>query len=59
MSNEQIDRICKLEEDILSLTAGGTVFIKDDEDKKYIQKRLREIKNHCATVLSQLKNTNN
>ena len=59
MSNEQLDRIYNLEEDILSLITGGTVFIKDDEDKKYIQKRLREIKNHCATVLSQLKNTNN
>ena len=39
MSNEQIDRICKLEEDILSLIAGGTVFIKDDEDKKVHYKK--------------------
>jgi hypothetical protein len=58
MSNEQLDRIYNLEQDILSLITGGTVFIKDDEDKKYIQKRLREIKNHCATVLSQLKSNN-
>ena len=37
------------------LINGGTTTIPDEEVKTAVQKRLREIKNNCTTVLSQLK----
>jgi hypothetical protein len=40
------------------LIKGNTVFIKDKETRKEVQKAIREIKNNCTIVLSQLKNNN-
>jgi len=45
-----------MEEIIKKLIGGETVSIKDEQTKKEVQKRLREIKKNCTIVLSQLKN---
>jgi hypothetical protein len=45
-----------MEEIIKKLISGETVSIKDEQTKKEVQKRLREIKKNCTIVLSQLKN---
>lgn len=42
------------EDKVRSLINGETVRV-NDEEVKYIQKRLREIKKNCTIVLSQLK----
>lgn len=44
------------EQKILILINGGTLQISDNTEKKEIQRRLREIKQNCAIVLSQIKN---
>ena len=41
---------------IREIINGRIVHIKDEQQKKEIQKRLREIKNNCTSVLAQLKN---
>lgn len=47
----------KTEEIINKLINGEIVQITDENQAKEIQKRLREIKNNCTIVLSQLKET--
>lgn len=44
-----------VEQLVQQLINGETVYIKD-EQKKEVQKRLREIKKNCTIVLSQFKN---
>jgi len=44
------------EQKIEQLINGETVIINDETEKKEIQKRLREIKQNCTIVLSQIKN---
>jgi hypothetical protein len=46
------------EQKIQILINGGTLTIKDEAEKKKIQERLREIKQNCTIVLSQIKNEN-
>jgi hypothetical protein len=41
------------------LIFGGTVSILDKEKHKRVQKKLREIKNNCGIVLSQMREQNN
>lgn len=41
---------------VQELIIGNTVNIRDEDTKKEVQKRLREIKKNCTIVLSQLKN---
>lgn len=43
-------------EEIVQLLINGKVVIVNDEQKKEVQKRLREIKNNCIICLSQFKN---
>jgi len=43
------------EEKIQILINGGTTIVPDEE-RAEVQKRLREIKNNCIEVLSQIKN---
>ena len=43
------------EEIIYKLINGETVSVLDDNQAREIQKRLREIKQNCIIVLSQLK----
>jgi len=40
---------------IEKLISGQTVIIKDEATKKAVKEKLREIKNNCTVVLSQLK----
>ncbi len=42
-------------EKIVQLLISGECVSVKDEHKKEVQKRLREIKNNCTVVLSQLK----
>lgn len=53
---ETNNTIAVLENIVSALIRGETVSITNVSDKKYIQKRLREIKNNCVIVLSQIKN---
>jgi hypothetical protein len=46
------------EQKIQILINGGTLTIKDEAEKKKIQERLREIKQNCTIVLSQIKDKN-
>lgn len=43
-------------EQIVGLLISGKIAIVNDELKKDVQKRLREIKKNCTIVLSQFKN---
>ena len=43
------------QEIINALISGETVSIKDDNQAKEVQLKLREIKKNCTIVLSQLK----
>lgn len=45
----------KTQEIVQKLINGEVVFITDEAQRKEVQNRLREIKNNCTIVLSQLK----
>ena len=50
-----IHQINDIEKIVQLLIKGECVHVKD-EQKKEVQKRLREIKKNCTIVLSQMKN---
>jgi len=48
----------QVNEYVQQLIIGGMVFIKDKQQRKDVQNKLREIKKNCIEVLKQMKEAN-